>query len=305
MVYKIYVGKETWNHPKNEEGLNLLINEGYLERTFNIDEANILLYTSNSPHYANSINEIDINDTKYKNKIIILGPHFSITPTPYLYSLQNINNNIIYNTLSEWVTDLWNSYLKNANKYSLEKLPFPVNTKLFKPDDGNKEYILIYIKSRFVSEYQFIIDYMNDRYTNIKIFNYDSKYSQEDYIATLKKSKFGIWIGRHESQGFALQEALSTNVPLLVYNIKYMGQSQCSANGEYRNVDATTIPYWDNKCGEFFYEPQDFILTLNKFLLKCENNEYQPREFILNTLNTKSVYNKFWKPILEKYIQEV
>ena len=48
----------------------------------------------------------------------------------------------------------------------------------------------------------------------------------------LQNSKYGIWLDAHESQGFALQEALSCNVPLLVWNISSMNQEY---NSTYNN----------------------------------------------------------------------
>jgi hypothetical protein len=58
-------------------------------------------------------------------------------------------------------------------------------------------------------------------------------------------------------------------------------------NQEYRSkylpIPATTIPYWDETCGETFYEKHEFLQTLQKF----ENNlnHYKPRDFILNNLS--------------------
>ena len=51
----------------------------------------------------------------------------------------------------------------------------------------------------------------------------------------------------------------------------------------YSNLPATTTSYWDNKCGELFYNVNEFEVTYNKFI---ENiNNYKPREFILENLS--------------------
>ena len=75
---------------------------------------------------------------------------------------------------------------------------------------------------------------------------------EDDYVECLKNAKYGIWVGRHESQGFALQEALSCDVPLLVWGVTNMNQ-QHNWKG-CPDVPGTTIPFWDNRCGEFFHE---------------------------------------------------
>ena len=95
----------------------------------------------------------------------------------------------------------------------------------------------------------------------------------------------------HESQGFAIEEALSCNVPLLVWNVTSMNQEFKSS---YSNISATTIPYWDERCGEFFHKSEEFIETFNMFLSKLDS--YKPREFIFETLTEE---------ICEKKLMEI
>ena len=49
----------------------------------------------------------------------------------------------------------------------------------------------------------------------------------------MQKAKYGIILDAHESQGFAIEEALSCNVPLLVWNTKFMSQEYGS---RYENI---------------------------------------------------------------------
>jgi hypothetical protein len=96
----------------------------------------------------------------------------------------------------------------------------------------------------------------------------------------LQESKYGIWLDAHESQGFALQEALSCNVPLLVWSVKTLDQEYGS---NYPAFAATTIPYWDSRCGEFFYDKCNLLVTYNTFMKKIY--EYAPRDYILEYLS--------------------
>ena len=80
-----------------------------------------------------------------------------------------------------------------------------------------------------------------------------------------------MWLDAHESQGFALQEALSCNVPLFVWNITSMRQEYGSS---YNDIPATTIPYWDERCGEYFYNINELEDKFNLFLSKLET--YKP-----------------------------
>ena len=58
----------------------------------------------------------------------------------------------------------------------------------------------------------------------------------------------------------------------------------------YNNIPATTIPYWDNSCGEVFYKNDEIENAYNKFINNIEN--YKPREFILNTLSVEKCKNR-------------
>jgi len=104
----------------------------------------------------------------------------------------------------------------------------------------------------------------------------------------LQNSKFGIWLGRHESQGFALEEALSCNVPLLVWNVTSMNQEY---GLNYPDIKATTIPYWDERCGEYFYDFEELDNTFNLFISKLDT--YKPREYVLENLSVEVCQEKF------------
>jgi glycosyltransferase involved in cell wall biosynthesis len=127
---------------------------------------------------------------------------------------------------------------------------------------------------------------------NYRIFGYIQRYNEKDYIEYLQKSKFGIWVGAHESQGFALQEALSCNVPLLVWNIKSMNQEYGS---NYNDIPATSIPYWDERCGDVFYNENEMEDTFKRFNSRLYN--YKPREFILENLSMEVCEIKFIETI--------
>ena len=107
-------------------------------------------------------------------------------------------------------------------------------------------------------------------------------------MTCLQNAKYAIWVDAHESQGFAIQEALSCNVPLLVWNTKTMNQEYGS---KYSNIHCTTIPYWDQRCGEFFYNINELDETFNLFISKLEI--YKPREYILEELSVEKCSERF------------
>jgi glycosyltransferase involved in cell wall biosynthesis len=168
-------------------------------------------------------------------------------------------------------------------------MPFGVDTEKFTPlkNMNEKNKVLVYYKRRDPNELQYILNFFQNKNIEVKIFDYVTKYSEEEYLDYLQNSKFGIWLDAHESQGFALQEALSCNVPVLVWNIKYMSQEFGS---NYVNIPATTIPYWDERCGEYFYESHELENIYDKFISKLDT--YKPREYIIENLSMKVCENK-------------
>ena len=127
---------------------------------------------------------------------------------------------------------------------------------------------------------------------NYYVFSYDRKYDEDDYIRFLQNAKYGIIIGRHESQGFAIEEALSCNAPLFVWNVKSMNEE---AGYNYGDIPATTIPYWDHRCGEYFYNQSEIEDKFNLFLSKLET--YKPRDFVLENLSREICENKLIQTI--------
>lgn len=240
----------------------------------------------------NQINNIDLTtfdavispcDTidvlKYPNTKFIFGPQFSVFPEERLNIIKG--SKTAYNLLSNWVIDIWKDF-PVCNNLNLTALPFGVDTEKFLDNKSitEKNNVMVYFKHRNPADLYFIESFLKYKNINYSVFSYDRKYDENEYISYLQNSKFCIWVDAHESQGFALQEALSCNVPLLVWNVTSMNQEHGST---YSNLPATTTSYWDNKCGELFYNINEFELTYNKFI---ENiNNYKPREFILENLS--------------------
>jgi arsenate reductase-like glutaredoxin family protein len=227
-----------------------------------------------------------IDVSKYPDSKFIFGPQFSVFPDEKLNFIKSKNS--VYNLLSNWVISIWSSN-KLCNDLKLIKLPFGVDTDKFNeinlPSDRIK--VFVYFKRRNPEELQLILDFFQNKNIEIKLFNYVSRYSEEEYLNYLQNSKYGVWLDAHESQGFALQEALSCNVPLLVWNASSMNQ-ECGSS--YTNFPASTIPYWDERCGEFFYKKEEFEDKFNIFSSRLET--YKPREYVLENLSIDVCENK-------------
>ena len=264
-------------HHKNLEGLKKILDflkyDYYFTTTYSIrnliDKYDIII----SPCQP-------INTKKYPEKKFIFGPHFSVFPTNKLVAINNFYKNSIYIQPSLWVSNLWKMY--NIDGIIPVKTQFfPVNTEKFKPlENIKRDKVFIYFKRRKKEELFFLESFLKNKNVEYKIFDYVKKYKEADYLDFLQHSKYGIILDAHESQGFAIEEALSCNVPLLVWNVTSMAQEE---GGRYQAIPATSIPYWDNNCGEYFFKKNELIYKYNEFINKL--NTYKPREFILNNLS--------------------
>lgn len=235
--------------------------------------------------------EMPIDVSKYPKTKFIFGPHFSIFPDDKLNNIKG--KNTVFNLLSEWVVNCWakSHFCLNLN---LVKIPFGVDTNKFNNVNhiNDRNEVFIYFKNRNPNELETVQNFLNSKNFNYRIFSYHNRYSESDYLNYLQHSKYGIWIGGHESQGFGLQEALSCDVPLLVWNVKSMKQEYGST---YEDIPATSLTYWDERCGEVFYDSSDFENVYDKFIEKIET--YTPREFILENLSMEVCENKLIETI--------
>jgi hypothetical protein len=225
---------------------------------------------------------VPIETKKYPNSKFLFGPHFSVFPEKNQMDIIR-EKNVIYTQPSDWARDVWrNNSLCNGIR--IESLPFGVDTNKFNEimPIEKRNSVFLYYKSRHPNELSFIINFLKGFNINVHVFSYTSKYSEEDYINYLHNSKFGIWLGRHESQGFALQEALSCNVPLFVWDVTSMNQEY---GYNYANIPATCIPYWDKRCGESFNNLNELPSKFHSFLNSLK--DYKPREFILENISTE------------------
>jgi hypothetical protein len=270
-------------HHKNKIGITKVLSNLNYKFLF-IDKINDYDFIKYFDIIFSPAGPIDIDN--YKDKIFIFGPHFSVLPDHNIDKIAHYNNSI-YIQPSKWAKNAWNSV---NNKITINQFPFPVDIEKFSPIKqlSERDKVFIYFKHRNPIDLSYVYNILIRYNINPIIFNYDKKYSEDDYLDTLQNSKYGIIIDAHESQGFAIQEALACNVPLLVWNIKSMKDEYLS---NYPDIEASTIPYWDDRCGEYFYEANEFT---DKYIIFLQNiNNYKPRDYILENLSVYKCTDNF------------
>ena len=117
-----------------------------------------------------------------------------------------------------------------------------------------------------------------------RVFEYGS-YANDEYMRALKETKFVLWIGTHESQGFAFQDCLASNVPILVWDATSMFD-EWNAYEKFRgqkNLYATTATQWSSACGERIITAEELGNTVTNILTNI--HKYTPRDYILSRVS--------------------
>jgi hypothetical protein len=267
-------------HIKNKNGLINILN--YLDWQYDFGNVNAInnydvIYSPDQP--------IDVS--KYPTKKFIFGPHFSVFPDNKMNIINNKYKNAVYIQPSDWVRDIWIN--RGIKHISVLPFSFPVDTHKFNVQENTmRNKVMVYFKHRNPQELQFLESFLKIKNITYRIFNYNKKYQENDYLNYLQHSKFGIILDAHESQGFAIEEALSCNVPLLVWNAKTMNQEYGSS---YASIPCTTIPYWDDRCGEVFDSKDELESKYIKFIHNLDT--YEPRQYILDNLSVEVCSKNF------------
>jgi hypothetical protein len=187
---------------------------------------------------------------------------------------------------SAWANDIYRPYF--GDRCGI--WPVGIDTDAWAPHPDNHKDIdlLIYDKVMWNPEavkpplYAVISDFASRKRLAVKILVY-GKYSEQEYRSLLGRSRAMIFLCEHESQGLAYQECLSSGVPILAWDQGQYLDPNRFAWGQ-PNIAATSVPYFDNRCGERFKGLEDFDEKLSIFIQRIGASSYSPRDFILENL---------------------
>jgi len=104
-------------------------------------------------------------------------------------------------------------------------------------------------------------------------------YKPEQLKELQRTCKALIFVTEHETQGFALQECMSTGMPVLAWNegiVRDPYYGQCGT----LNPPVTAVPFFDETCGRTFTTVESFENTLDLFWEEFQQNKYNPAQFI-------------------------
>ena len=204
----------------------------------------------------------------------IIGPNICVLPIENSVVMSQQYKKII--VPSQWVKD---KYVKWLSEDKIFIWAVGINTDLFK-DVSNvpkTNDCLIYYKNRDKKHLQIVKEFLKDKGQSFEVISYGS-YNENQFMESISKSRYSIVVANTESQGIAIQEMMSSNLPLLVWDtIVWDGK------GSEHLVPATTVPYWSDKCGVKFntyLELEESYLTFSEKI-----DTFTPREYIIKNLS--------------------
>ena len=213
----------------------------------------------------------------------IIGPNIVIS------SNEKINyDNLVFLQPSEWVKVFCLKY--RFNKSSVEVWPAGIDTDKFITFDEKKDTVIVYFKQRFDFELSLVVLMLKKKNIKYSIITYGS-YQEVAYQKGLRRAKYIIWVGRQESQGIALGEALASNIPIIVWDVTCLGHCRLDNSKESKMFieeelgfqEATAAPFFDKRCG---FKVLNFN-ELEKKIDEMEKNyqSFEPRKHILENLS--------------------
>lgn len=203
---------------------------------------------------------------------LIIGPNICTLPFDNGFVMNGKYKYIL--VPSQWVKDKYMRWLPEEKikiwAVGIDTLEFPNLSKEEKTND-----VLLYLKNRKYEIYDFALGSIPLDMT-CQTITYGG-YSENEFKDALKKSKMCVVVANTESQGIAIQEMMSSNIPLVV-----LDKTRWNDRSEALDTPATSVPYWDERCGIKVIqntEIKDAIKTVYNNL-----NAYSPRDYVLENL---------------------
>ena len=219
-----------------------------------------------------------LNQNNIEIKNFILGPNLFVLPNEWGKFCQKFNNYIVP---SNWIYKKYRDFSEldhaKINIWSVGIDTDKWNISLRKKEKNLK--CLLYFKNRSLQDLAVAKKILSKYNIEYKELIYGS-YSEEELFSSCSWADFGILLTNTESQGIAYMEILSTNLPCFVFN-----KTTWNNEGRYKSVEATSVPYFDKRCGEIVDDVN--LVKFEEFLNNIDKNLYNPRDYIIENHTLK------------------
>jgi hypothetical protein len=126
-------------------------------------------------------------------------------------------------------------------------------------------------------------------------------YRERELMALSQTTRSMIYLSPHETQGIAVEQMLSANVPVMAWDPGGDWQSLEYLLRGVRYRPVTTVPYWDERCGEKFTSAADFSDAFSRFWRGVETEAFAPRQMILDKGLTLEAAAQAYVALADRY----
>ena len=273
-MINLYYSEAYWGHSATMNGPHKVV-----DNLIKSLEQEKIEYAINEEKYEhNFLVQYDATAHEKHSKIeqdtTIIGPQVWLFDGygQFLIENQNYYKKII--APSEWVK---NKFITKFNLPEDKLAVWPVGIEEFNNIREINYDCLIYFKRRDQSELDAVKKFLVSNGLSYRMVEYGT-YGEDGFKQLVNSAKFCFLINGTESQGIAVQEIMSMGVPIIAWDIK-----EWLDQGEAYRVPATSIPYWDERCGEVFFNIDDLEVTFSKFYATLD--QYDPKAFIKDNLS--------------------
>ena len=273
-MINLYYSEAYWGHSATMNGPHKVINN----LIKSLDQEKIEYAINEEKYEHNFLVQYDATAHEKHSKIeqdtTVIGPQVWLFDGygQFLIENQNYYKKII--APSEWVK---NKFITKFNLPEDKLAVWPVGIEEFDNIREPNYDCLIYFKRRDQSELDAVKKFLVSNGLSYRMVEYGT-YGEDGFKQLVNSAKFCFLINGTESQGIAVQEIMSMGVPIIAWDIK-----EWLDQGEAYRVPATSIPYWDERCGEVFFNIEDLEVTFSKFYATLE--KYDPKAFIKDNLS--------------------
>ena len=273
-MINLYYSEAYWGHSATMNGPHKVVDN----LIKSLDQEKIEYAINEEKYEHNFLVQYDATAHEKHSKIeqdtTIIGPQVWLFDGygQFLIENQNYYKKII--APSEWVK---NKFITKFNLPEDKLAVWPVGIEEFNNIREPNYDCLIYFKRRDQSELDAVKKFLVSNGLSYRMVEYGG-YSEDGFKQLVNSAKFCFLINGTESQGIAVQEIMSMGVPIIAWDIK-----EWLDQGEAYRVPATSIPYWDERCGEVFFNIDDLEVTFSKFYATLD--QYDPKAFIKDNLS--------------------
>ena len=273
-MINLYYSEAYWGHSATMNGPHKVVDN----LIKSLEQENINYAINEEKYEHNFLVQYDATAHEKHSKIeqdtTIIGPQVWMFDGYGQFLIQNQNYYKKIIAPSEWVK---NKFITKFNLPEDKLAVWPVGIEEFNNIREPNYDCLIYFKRRDQSELDAVKKFLVNNGLSYRMVEYGT-YGEDGFKQLVNSAKFCFLINGTESQGIAVQEIMSMGVPIIAWDIK-----EWLDQGEAYRVPATSIPYWDERCGEVFFNIDDLEVTFSKFYATLD--KYDPKAFIKDNLS--------------------